>query len=293
MNREKVIVFGGSGFLGSHVSDCLSDEGYSVTIFDSEPSPYLREDQTMVTGDILDEICVREAVESHEIVYNFSGISSIDACAEVPLTAVKNNILGNTILLEQCRLQSVRRFVYASSVYVYSKHGSFYKITKQACENLVQEYQEKFGLDFTILRYGSLYGPRAQNWNGVQRYLTQAIQNGRIDYPGTGEEKREYIHVADAAKLTVDILSDNFRNKHVTITGNDPLSSKELMQMISEILNKNVNICFTNKKNFHHYTITPYSFTPPTGVKLRPNPSVDMGEGILRQIEAIYQEVKH
>ena len=59
--------------------------------------------------------------------------------------------------------------------------------------------------------------------------------------------------------------------------------------MIKEILDHKVEVRFTNEKMFHHYNITPYSFTPPMGMKLRPNPSIDMGEGVLRQMEAIHK----
>jgi len=245
----------------------------------------------MILGDLLDEIKVREVLRGVDVVYNFSGISSLEECAEVPITAVKNNILGHTILLEQCRLQQVTRVVFASSIYVYSRHGSFYKVTKQACEQLTEEYQRKYGLDYTILRYGSLYGPRAQEWNGVQRYLSQAIKEGKIEYPGTGEEKREYIHVLDAARLSMDVLGDEFKNKYITITGGDSLSSRELLEMIREMLDNKVEIQFTNKTMFHHYKITPYSFALPMAMKLSPNPSIDMGEGILRQMEAIHKDV--
>jgi len=77
--RETVIVFGGSGFLGSHVCDALADRGYKVRIFDAKPSSYLRAGQTMVVGDILDRKMVFRAVEGCDYVYNFAGIADLDA----------------------------------------------------------------------------------------------------------------------------------------------------------------------------------------------------------------------
>ena len=70
---KKAIVFGGSGFLGSHVADVLSDDGLDVTIFDRRQSPYLRPDQTMVIGDILDANKVRETIKGQDVVYHFAG----------------------------------------------------------------------------------------------------------------------------------------------------------------------------------------------------------------------------
>ena len=77
LNKRHAAVFGGSGFLGSHVADALSDNGYEVRIFDRSPSPYLRSDQEMIEGDLLDEAAVCDAVHGCQAVYNFAGIADI------------------------------------------------------------------------------------------------------------------------------------------------------------------------------------------------------------------------
>ena len=288
--NKKVVVFGGAGFLGSHVCDSLTNAGYRVSIYDVKESPYVNSAQEMIIGDVRDEELVKKTLNDAQIVYNFSGISDIDECAENVQAAVENNILGHTIILDAARRANIERLVFASSVYVYSKHGSVYTITKQACEQLTEEYKSKYGLNYTVLRYGSLYGPRSQMWNGVYRYLYDAVTKGKIDYPGTGEEKRRYIHVTDAARLSVSILDKEYENRCVIITGNNDLTSKDLFIMVNEMLNNKVTVDFLNEKHFHHYAITPYSFIPRTGMQLTPNPSIDMGEGILRQIEEIYKD---
>ena len=70
-----IIVFGGSGFLGSHTADVLSNKGYKVKIFDLRPSPHLRPNQEMIVGDILDYKSVSEAVKGCDYIYNFAGIA--------------------------------------------------------------------------------------------------------------------------------------------------------------------------------------------------------------------------
>ena len=93
-------------------------------------------------------------------------MADISEAIERPREAVEVNVIGTVNMLEAARAYGVGRFVFASSIYVYSNQGSFYRTTKQACENLVHDYHERFGLDFTVLRFGSLYGPRAdqQQW---------------------------------------------------------------------------------------------------------------------------------
>ena len=92
--------------------------------------------------------------------------------------------MGNLNVLEACRTNNVRRFIYASTVYVHSRQGGFYRCSKQASEAYVEEYQKIFGLDYTILRYGSLYGPRADHNNGLYRIIKSALENGKVSYEG-------------------------------------------------------------------------------------------------------------
>jgi len=287
----KVIVFGGSGFLGSHVADALTDAGYEVTIYDLKPSPYLRDSQQMVVGDILDQDKVKKAIEGCDVVYNFAGIADIEDASQRPLDSVKFNILGNSIILEESRMAKVKRFVFASSLYVYSKAGSFYRSTKQSCELLVENYQEIFGLSYTILRYGSLYGPRADERNFIYRIIKQALIEEKIVRDGDGEEIREYIHVYDAAKGSVEILSDEFVNQYVIITGNQQMKVKDLLLMIKEMLDNRIKVEYIPATINYHYEITPYTFAPKLARRILSNTYVDLGQGILKSIQTIYKEI--
>ncbi len=288
---KQAIVFGGSGFLGSHVADVLSGCGSDVTIFDVRESPYLQPGQKMVKGDIQDYDQVLEAVKGKEVVFHFAGLADLDSATAQPLETVTKNIMGTVNLLEAATKAGVKRFVFASTIYVYSELGGFYRCSKQAGELYIEEYQKKYGLDFTILRYGSLYGPRASDGNGIHRYLTQGLQKGKIVYPGTGEEMREYIHVKDAAKLSVDILAEEYKNQHIVITGHHPMKSREMLEMIQEMVSQKISLEFSNPSNSFHYTLTPYSFTPKIGSKLVSNPYVDMGQGLLECLQEISKEL--
>ncbi|MEW5693986.1 MAG: NAD(P)-dependent oxidoreductase, partial [Candidatus Hydrogenedentota bacterium] len=163
----KVVVFGGAGFLGSHVADVLTEQGHQVIIFDLVKSPYVKNGQDSVIGDITDMDKVHQVVNGCDLVYNFAGIADLNEAKKDPVATVRNNILGTTIILDECRKNKVKRVIFASTLYVYSKAGSFYRSSKQACELLIENYHEIYGLDFTILRYGSLYGPRANESNWI------------------------------------------------------------------------------------------------------------------------------
>jgi UDP-glucose 4-epimerase len=284
----KAIVFGGSGFLGSHVADQLTAQGVEVTIFDIKPSPYLSAGQKMIVGDILDENAVFQATEGQEIVFNLAGIADLDDATTKPLLTVRLNVEGNINIMEGAVHAKARRYIYASTIYVYSQKGGFYRCSKQASELYIEEYQRRCGLDFTILRYGTVYGSRAGERNSIYRYLKQALETRRIVCQGSGEEVREYINVRDVARVTCEVLKDEYRNRHIIISGQHPMRFRDMLMMIREILGQDIEIVFTGEINPDHYTLTPYSFAPKIGEKLVNHCYLDMGQGLLECIHEMH-----
>ena len=289
--NNKVIVFGGSGFLGSHVADSLSDKGFDVTIFDIKESPYLQENQKMIVGDILDPQQLDDSIKGNNIIYNFAGIADIDECHRRPIDTIKYNILGNGHILESAVRNKVEKYLFASSAYVYSSSGSFYRISKQASELFIESYAENNNMDYIILRYGSLYGDRADNRNSLHRMLENAIREGKIDYHGDGSETREYIHVKDAADLSVEALSDKYKDQILMLTGTKSIKYGDLLEMIKEMFQNEVEIVMHAKKSKTHYKMSPYSFNPKMAKKLVCNPHIDLGQGILNLIGDIHNEL--
>ena len=175
---------------------------------------------------------------------------------------------------------------FASTLYVYSGSGGFYKTSKQCLENILETYSTNFNLKYTVLRYGSVFGPPSQKWNGIYKYLEQAIKTSKIVCNGNGEEIREYIHVEDAAKLSIKSMDKKYINKYLTISGVNSLKAKDLFTMIGEILNKKIKVTYkNNKKNKEHYKITPYNYIPKRSLKIVSNEFIDLGEGLLEVIE--------
>ncbi len=283
--RGAVTVIGGSGFLGSHVADQLSEAGYRVCIYDRVPSPWKRPDQVMVVGDLADSEKLAGAIAGSHVVYNFAALADLNLALDKPVETVRVNVLGNVHVLESCRLSGVERFVYASTVYVYSREGGFYRCSKQAAEHYVEEYQRVYGLDYTILRYGSLYGPRADISNGLFRLVCNALQSGVLRYEGSPDTMREYIHVEDAARASIVALGDDFRNQSVVLTGQDPMRVLDLLKMLAEILGVPDAVEFVEDKQPGHYVRTPYAYQPKLGRKYVLPMHVDLGQGLLQLID--------
>jgi UDP-glucose 4-epimerase len=246
----------------------------------------------MMLGDVLDEQAVSRAIKGARYVYHFAGIADIEDSRNRPVDTTRLNVLGTSLVAEAARQYGVERVVYASTMYVYSPFGSFYRASKQAAETILETYQQEHKLDYTFLRFGSLYGPRAQDWNGLRKYVRQAVEKGKITYAGTGEERREYIHVTDAARLSVDVLDEKHRNRAITVTGSQVLTSREMMDLIFEIAGRSPEIVLTDsERKGYHYSLTPYRYTPKPALKLIPSEFVDIGQGILELVEEL-QEIR-
>jgi UDP-glucose 4-epimerase len=284
---KRICVVGGSGFLGSHVADQLSAAGHEVVIYDRTPSPWLKSGQIMQMGDLMELDSLQDAVKGCDAVYNFAALADLNDALDKPIETIKINVLGNGHVLEACRKWSVKRFLYASTVYVNSREGGFYRCSKQSAEHYVEEYQKVYGLDFTILRYGSLYGPRTSHSNGLYRIVKKALETGVLCYEGSPESLREYIHVVDAARASVVALNDDFRNESVVLTGQEPMRVLDLLEMLREILGLKNAVKFTMSEQSGHYVRTPYAYQPKLGRKYVPPMHVDLGQGLLELISEV------
>ena len=293
MINKKILVIGGSGFLGSHVADFLTDNNYEVSIFDFKKSKYLKSDQQFIKGDILNYDHLSSAIKASDIVYHFGGIADIEMANENPLEAIKINILGTSNVLSACVEHNIERLVFASTVYVYSSFGGIYKATKQSCELLIETFSKEKQLKYTILRFGSLYGPRANDFNYITQIIKQAILNGQIERKGSGNEVRDYIHVFDASKSCLAILDKEYENHYVMITGSQRIKINDLLNMLSEMFEQKINIKYLDDRMDGHYESSPYSFKPILAKKYIGKSEIELGQGLLDLIYEIHKDFKN
>lgn len=286
---QMILVTGGSGFIGSHMADLLSETGYKVRIFDRRDSPYRRPEQEMIIGDLLDPEKLAEAAKGCAAIYHFGGIAGIDEANKAPHATAQINVVGTVNALCAAQEAKVKRFLFASTIYVYSNAGGFYRASKQSCERFIETFGDLNGLDYTILRFGTLYGRRAGITNRVHAMIHQALEEGCIKHPGNGNALREFIHVRDAARLAVKLLDPQYANKHYILTGPERHRISEAAEMIREMLPGEIKIEFAGGDPEGHYELTPYAFNPRIGHKLVPNDFVDFGQGLLDCINEQYR----
>ena len=287
---SRVTVFGGSGFLGSHVVDKLLLKGYEVVVCDKEESNHINVTNNYIKCNILNIDEVRKAVNGSKIVYNFAALADLNEAKDKPIETININILGNANILQACKEFSIERYVYASTVYIYGREGGFYRCSKKAAEDYVKEYFNRYNLKYTILQYGSLYGPRSDSSNGLYRIVESALKTGYLKYDGNPNAVRSYIHVEDAAESSVDILSEDYINESVILSGLEPIKVVDMLQTLAEILDiANEIIQFSNEPQTGHYVMTPYSYRKKIGKKYIPSNHIDLGQGLLQFINLIDQ----
>ena len=287
MKNKNVIIFGGSGFLGSHLADSLSDNGYNVTTFDNQKSKWKKNKYKEIIGDISNLDKVSTVLKNADYVYHFAAIADIEEASVNPLKTINVNIIGTTNILESCIKNKIKRLCFASSLYVNSNQGGFYSSSKKISEILVKTYSKSYGLNYSILRFGSLYGPRSNNTNYIHRTIIEALKKNTISRKGNGNELRNYIHVKDAADISVKILANEYKNKIVTISGLESIKIKDLLNMISEMFNTKIKIKYTSGKMKGHYKITPYSFEEEIPKRYIGESRINLEEGLFNTIKNI------
>ncbi len=269
---KKVTVLGGSGFIGSHLSDYLSEMNYKVTIFDLKKSPWLKKGQKMIIGDTLNVKKLSLAIKGSDYVFNFAALADMDSLKYRAIKTVRFNILGTVNALEVSRKYKVKKFIHASTIYANTEEGGFYGRSKKAAEDYVEEYKNRFNLKYSILRFGSIYGERAGSDNGIRKILENILFRKKLIYKGTKNSIRSYIYVKDAVKLCFRSMSKKYDNQYLTLTGEKKLKAKYLFNLFSKMFKiSKKNIIFL--KNKGHYDVRPSPFIPRIGKSLHPTKS--------------------
>ena len=282
----KVLIFGGNGFLGKYLVRELISRKFRVTIFDkSFPKGISKKKFNFIQGDIQNKNKTIKAIKGHKIVYNFAGISDIGDAMIDPIKTSKINLLGTLNILEGCIKHKVKRFVFASTIYVFSRQGGFYKASKQSSELFIEEYKKIHKLNYTVLRFGSIYGKGADPRNGISKIIRSALKNKNITYGGTRRAIRRFIHAKDAAIASVKILSNRYKNKSVLITGSQNIKIIKLIKLIKNIFRSKKRVFFKRKPLMGHYDKNPFTFEPKKTEILKIKPTISLKNGITELIK--------
>lgn len=263
----KVLVTGGAGFIGSHLVDEASEEGYDVVTIDNLNNgklENLNKDAKFYKVDIvdIDNLSLVFEKEKPDYIIHLAAQISLRESLKNPIYDAEQNILGSINILECCRKFNVKKVVYASSAAVYGfpkylpvdeKHPinpfSPYGVSKHTVEHYLQYYHENFEIDYIILRYSNVYGERQDPLGeaGVIAIFIDKLKKGeRPIIFGDGEQTRDFIYAKDVVEANLLALEKETENKVFNISTNTETSVNELFKKIKEIMNSNINPIYKN-----------------------------------------------
>lgn len=274
-----VLVTGGSGFVGSHVIDVLVERGHAVTNLDVKPPN--RSDIIHKAGSLTDRALLDDEVGKADVVYHIGGFSNIDLVKENPVETIELNVLSTLYLLDACRRMRIKRFLFASSVYVCGRKGHLYTTSKHASERIIEDYSELYGVPYTIMRFATVYGPRNRAADTVYLFTKVAKCGGCIEIHGDGMQLRNFTHVRDVAEGSVAALhSAACVNRTVIISVMNGTSINDLAQKVVRIVNPRCRIVHKESPRCQDYEGDVNGVAESNRI-LKWNPHISLDDGIV------------
>ena len=245
----KVLVTGGSGFIGSHVVDKLKSKGVNVRVYDTV-MPTFRKNIEYYQGSILDKTTISFALSGVDAIMHLAAVADVKDVFNDPYYAEAINTRGTINVLEAARKSKVKRVIYGSTTWVYSEveenevdesaplHAPIhlYTATKLAGEYYCQTYSKLYGLEVTILRFGIPYGPRARDEAVIPIFVRKALNGQPLAIAGDGSQFRKFIYVEDLAEGNVAALQSIAKNKIYNLDGKERITIKQIAETIQKIL---------------------------------------------------------
>jgi UDP-glucose 4-epimerase len=253
----RVLVTGGSGFIGSHVVDRLLEAGHEARIFDVLDGADERERCETVVGDLLDPVAIRAAAEGCDAIIHLAAAADVGLVAKDPAGSEALNSRGTLNVLEAARATGAR-VIYASTIWVYSDvvaaavdedtplalPSHLYTATKLAGEMYCRSYSELYEVPTTILRFGIPYGPRARPAAVLPIFVRKALAGEPLTIAGDGKQTRRFVYVEDLADGVVRALAPEAAGRIYNLVGEEDTSVSAIAEAVRDAVG-DVEISYT------------------------------------------------
>ncbi len=300
----KVVVTGGSGFIGSHVVDALADAGHQVTVIDHRVRPH-RSDVGFEDVDLMDMSSVLAATRGAEHVFHLAAVSNVNYAHKYPVYTTALNVLGTAHVLEAARVNGSKRVYLASTVWVYNGTpnngpldesvpfylngaGHIYTSSKMACEMICHNYHQLYNVPFTVLRLGIPYGPRMREELLIPIFVKKALSGQPLTVAGKGSQYRNFIYVRDLAEAHVLAMRDEAENQTYNLEGPQKVTVLQVAEGIRSAIGEHVKIEFVPERpgDFGGKEVSAEKAWKDLGWK----PKVDFEEGLRTTVEWFRQK---
>lgn len=268
----RVLIFGGGGFLGSHLSERLLEEQYDVTIFDLPSANHLNYSANLgakiMTGNFLDIYSVRKAIINSDIIYYLISTTIPKNSNNDPQFDIQTNVIGFLNLLDEIRnVNTIKKVIFPSSggtVYgipqdipITETHSTnpicSYGIHKLTIEKYLYLYWTLYHLDYCILRIANAYGER-QPTDGSQgvigAVLDKAINEKEVQIFGDGSNIRDFVYVGDIVEALKKAIDYKGTHKLFNIGSGKGHDLNEIVDIISALNKKPLQVKYLENRSF-------------------------------------------
>ena len=247
---DEVLITGSSGFLGNHLINSMQDSQRIFGISNKEQNSIMKNFHHKKLDLRKENINIRSEIST---IIHLAALSDVKYCNENPSLCFDINVLGTKKVLEICRKKDLN-LIFASTSHVYgkpeknpivekesTKPNSIYSTTKIIGENLCESYSKTYGLDITVLRFFSIYGPNAPNHNVIYNIINQYQTNSKIKI-GNLKPKRDFLYIDDAIKA-IKIVNKNQKGFQIFNVGSgESYSIRTICKKIENIMKKRLMI---------------------------------------------------
>ncbi|WP_053371887.1 NAD-dependent epimerase/dehydratase family protein [Paenibacillus sp. FJAT-27812] len=250
----KALVTGGAGFIGSHLTDMLIESGAEVHIIDNlstgsknHVNPAAKLHVVDINHDMASKII---ETERPDVVFHMAAQVDVQRSITDPAYDSKVNIVGTVQLINACKKAGVGKIIFSSTSAVYgvSKNGrntedtppapiSYYGLSKSTCESYFRLFHAMDGINFTILRYSNVYGPRqtSKGEGGVVAIFMNNLKKGHpLFVHGSGNQNRDFIYVQDVVRANIAAINQGDRET-INISTGQRTSINNLVHLLNMI----------------------------------------------------------
>ena len=258
---KNFLITGGYCFIGSNLINYLLKKKYKIFVIDNLTNNKISKRNNKINffkKNILQINSINKLKKKIDVVIHLAASAEILIQTEQEEKYFQDNVSGLQEVLNYCVRNNVKKFIFASSASVYGDTGNkkinekfkllpkhYYGYTKYVGEEMIQLYLKIYNINYTILRFFNIFGPKSNA--AVGTFIAQKLQNRNITVFGDGKQKRDFLYVEDLCNAIYKILkSKRAKNKIYNLASGQPTSIKEICNLITKDKNK---IIYLPKRN--------------------------------------------
>lgn len=261
MRNENILITGGLGFIGSHITNKLIDDN-NITIIDNLSTGKLdyldnpnHENLTLIKKD-LNSTDLTTHLKDIDYVFHLAAMISVPLSVENPVACHMENVTATVNLLDACVKNDIEKIVFSSSSAVYGENANMplkeselpmpaspYAASKANCELYLKSFHESYGLNYTALRYFNVFGPK-QDKNSpyaavIPNFINAILEDKQPVIYGDGEQTRDFVYVGDVARANINACKSDF-NGIVNVASGKRITINELYSIVKKTLNTEI-----------------------------------------------------